>query len=126
MAQASYFQVRRVPSNFFLQKILTMLHRSICRSCRQQLRIREPLVLGKRWQSTADYTHLQTELPARKLPILYDDLTPRNTHNLNVSLSSFLPPDWLPEDVLKDGLPEASSSSILPPSHHLVYFNPVL
>jgi hydroxyacyl-ACP dehydratase HTD2-like protein with hotdog domain len=65
-------------------------------------------------------------LQARKLPILYDDLTTRATHNLNVSLATFVPDPWLPNSTFEDGLPQASPSFDLPPSHHLVYFNPAL
>jgi hypothetical protein len=103
-----------------------MLAISICRTCLHQSRSRTPLLLTKRWQSTTEYSHLQTELPSRKLPILYDDLTSRNAHNLNVSLSSFIPQDWLSPDAHDGVLPSTTSNLSLPPSFHLVYFNPAL
>lgn len=63
---------------------------------------------------------------SRKLPILYDDLTTRNTHNLNVSLASFLPKDWLSPDAYEGLLPLSDSKRHLDPAWHLVYFNPAL
>jgi hypothetical protein len=104
-----------------------MLSRSICRACLHQSRTRTSLFLAKRLQSTrTDYSPLQSELPSRKLPILYDDLTSRNAHNLNVSLSSFLPKAWLSPDALEGTLPSPTSKLSLPPAWHLVYFNPAL
>lgn len=101
--------------------------RPICRTCRQQLvaatRAAAPQTTSRRWSST-DFSHLQTELPSRKLPILYDELVPRATHNLNISLANFVPDTWLPTSTFADGLP--SPDLDLPPAHHLVYFNPAL
>jgi hypothetical protein len=102
-----------------------MLAKTICRTCLQQSRSFSPR-LTKRWQSTTDYSPLQTELPSRKLPVLYDDLSPRNAHNLNVSLASFLPQDWLTPDAADGILPSTTSKLSLPPAWHLVYFNPCL
>ncbi|TLD29958.1 hypothetical protein E2P81_ATG06611 [Venturia nashicola] len=65
-------------------------------------------------------------MPSRKLPILYDDLTTRNAHNLNVSLASFLPNDWLSPDAYEGLLPLSDSKDHLDPAWHLVYFNPAL
>lgn len=65
-------------------------------------------------------------MPSRQLPILYDDLTTRNAHNLNVSLSSFLPEDWLSPDAYEGLLPLSGSKDHLDPAWHLVYFNPAL
>ena len=103
-----------------------MLSRSVCRSCLRSSTPRQSFVSqpSRRWNS--DFSHLQTELPARKLPILYDELAPRATHNLNISLANFIPDSWLPKSTFEDGLPQPSSSLELPPSHHLVYFNPAL
>lgn len=107
--------------------IFTMLVKSICRGCLRQSAPQTSLFLSKRCQSTAtDYSHLQTELPFRKLPILYDDLTTRNAHNLNVSLASFLPKDWLSSDAHDGHLPSSASDLCLAPAFHLVYFNPAL
>lgn len=104
-----------------------MLAKSVCRSCLRQSPSRVPIYLAKRWQSTtADYSQLQTEMPSRKLPILYDDLTIRNAHNLNISLASFLPKDWLSPDAYEGLLPPSDSEGHLDPAWHLVYFNPAL
>lgn len=98
---------------------LTMLSRSILRT-----RSAVPSVSARRW--TSDFSHLRAELQARKLPILYDEVVPRATHSLNISLAQFIPDNWLPNSTFEDGLPTPSSSLDLPPSHHLVYFNPAL
>ncbi|QDS70501.1 hypothetical protein FKW77_010171 [Venturia effusa] len=104
-----------------------MLAKTVCRGCLRQLHSRAPVYLTRRWQSTtADYSQLQTEMPIRKLPILYEDLTTRNAHNLNVSLASFLPKGWLSPDAYGGPLPSSDSTSQVDPGWHLVYFNPAL
>ena len=72
-------------------------------------------------------------MKARKLPIIYDYLSPQQSHLLNVALS-----DHLPHVGVRDGdttyytdtgptLPSATNDKFhLPPSHHLVYFPPVI
>lgn len=104
-----------------------MLSKSVRRGRLRQSTSRVPIFLANRWQSTiADYSQLQTEMPSRKLPILYDDLTTRNAHNLNVSLASFLPKDWLSPDAYEGPLPLSNYKYHLAPAWHLVYFNPAL
>ncbi|OJD30077.1 prephenate dehydratase protein [Diplodia corticola] len=89
--------------------------------------------------ATAPLLH---DLPARRLPPIYSDLTPGPSHTLGISLSSFLPPAWtaasaptaLPRNALgAPALPRVNGGSgnnerqlELPPAHHLVYFNPVI
>lgn len=99
--------------------ISKMLPRTICRTCRAQLHISTSQV---RRQSTSSYDHLLTELPSRPKIVLYDDLAPLYTHRLNISLASFVPSSWVPQKI---ELPEPSPSNLLPPAHHLVYFNAV-
>jgi len=99
-----------------------MLSRNICRSCRKQLGIAPITRTLQRQSTTSSFDHLRTELPARTRVVLYDDISPINTHRLNVSLSSFVPPAWIPESTLSR-LPEPDPNKYLPPAHHLVYFN---
>lgn len=69
------------------------------------------------------HNHLSSELPKRRIPLIYDDLAPLNAHRLNVSLRSFLPAGWVDESKT---LPEKSPEKDLPPAYHLVYFNPTI
>lgn len=87
------------------------------------------------YRLSSTYAHLSHELPARRLPPIYSDLAPGNSHTLGISLSSFLPASWttssattaLPANALgAPALPRASPTLELPPAHHLVYFNPVI
>lgn len=87
------------------------------------------------YRLSSTYAHLSRELPARRLPPIYSDLAPGNSHTLGISLSSFLPASWtassattaLPANALgAPALPRASPALELPPAHHLVYFNPVI
>ena len=98
-----------------------MLSRTACRKCSRQLGVLAASAARVRLQSTTpNYEHLQTELPARPKVVLYDDITPLNTHRLNISLASFVPESWVPQGIQ---LPEPDSSKFLPPAHHLLYFN---
>lgn len=101
-----------------------MFARPACRACLHQSIPRITQHIPRRHQS--DFSNLHAELTARKLPILYDDLSPRNSHNLNVSLANYIPDSWLPKSTFEDGLPLPNASAQLPASHHLVYFNPAL
>lgn len=76
---------------------------------------------------SSSYSHLLTELPARRLPLIYDDLVPGSSHRLAISLSSFLPNAWVPARLAAGDLapPAPAAAEPLPPAHHLVYFNPV-
>ncbi|KAF2142715.1 uncharacterized protein K452DRAFT_203991, partial [Aplosporella prunicola CBS 121167] len=62
------------------------------------------------------------ELTQRRLPLIYSDLTPGNSHALTASLASFLPADLRKTLTL----PPTSPAVPLPPAHHLVYFNPAV
>lgn len=73
-----------------------------------------------------DYSLLQAQLLARKLPPTYDYLNPVPSHLLHVALSDFLPP---PKSNIESEnavriLPTTSSAGSLPQTHHLVYFPP--
>lgn len=61
-------------------------------------------------------------MTSRKLPLIYDDMVPGQSYRLERSLASFLPASWTPAS---PELPKPSSSE-LPPTHHLVYFNPAM
>jgi hypothetical protein len=98
---------------------------------------------GRRRGAAADpYSHLQTALPQRQFPLLYDALTPTQSHKLLVSLASQVPESWVP-DLVPLSTPALSSASLstlsagmsststqapalLPPAFHLVHFNPAL
>ena len=73
----------------------------------------------------SSYEHLKESLPARRLPLLLDDLVPGPSHRLSASLSSFLPAEWLPASMQRD-LPPPSPNLLLPLTHHLLYFNPAI
>ncbi|OCK82723.1 hypothetical protein K432DRAFT_415179 [Lepidopterella palustris CBS 459.81] len=63
----------------------------------------------------------------RNLPLIYDDMTPRPSYNLDISLRSFLPPAWTTASPTMPELPaEDEKAPELPPAHHLVYFNPTI
>jgi hydroxyacyl-ACP dehydratase HTD2-like protein with hotdog domain len=71
---------------------------------------------------SSSYSHLLSQLTARQLPLLYDDIGPLPSYLLSVTLADFLPPSAIP---LPQRLPLASTSTQnVPPSHHLVYFPP--
>ena len=98
-----------------------MLSRTACHNGSRQLSVFAASAARVRLQSTTpNYEHLQTELPARPKVVLYDDITPLNTHRLNISLASFVPESWVPQGIQP---PEPDSSKFLPPAHHLLYFN---
>lgn len=92
------------------------------------------LALSRRQSST--HAHLAHSLPTRRLPPIYSDLTPSQSHALGITLSAFLPPSWtassattaLPANAVggAPALPQPSAALPLPPAHHLVYFNPVI
>ncbi|KAF2095160.1 hypothetical protein NA57DRAFT_7621, partial [Rhizodiscina lignyota] len=64
---------------------------------------------------------LEAELTARKLPLLYEDFTPEQSRRLSITLAPFI------KAQIPDTRPSPSTSKyLLPPSHHLVYVNPVL
>lgn len=66
-------------------------------------------------------SRVQSELTTRKLPLLYDYLSPRPSYLLNRTLQDFLPSP--PEHFsVPTRLPSTLYRRPLPPSHHLVYF----
>jgi hypothetical protein len=73
---------------------------------------------------------LSTTLQSRQFPTLYEHLTPTSASKLAISLSSHLPPSYLPylDSLSASSTPQSSTqdSLHLPPSFHLVYFNPAL
>ncbi|KAF2755866.1 hypothetical protein EJ05DRAFT_502342 [Pseudovirgaria hyperparasitica] len=87
---------------------------------------------------TSDLSHLNAELCARKIPLIYDSLAPDNSHKLQIALSACLPSHWtnttafpppLPPadaDADADAPPAGAAAELLPPAHHLVYFNPAI
>ncbi|KAF2238525.1 hypothetical protein EV356DRAFT_528982 [Viridothelium virens] len=92
-----------------------------------------PALLPSRRSSSL--SHLSTELPARRLPILYDYLSPVPTHLLNTTLADFLPPSFSTH-YLPSPSPSPSFQSLpplptitpdptlLPPAYHLIHFPP--
>lgn len=69
----------------------------------------------------SDYSHLQSELPARRLPLLYEDFTPDQSRKLSISLAPFI------QTSIPDTKPSPTSTNLrLPPAHHLVYNNPII
>ncbi|KAK4570060.1 hypothetical protein LTR86_003030 [Recurvomyces mirabilis] len=70
-----------------------------------------------RWQSS--FSHLEKEMIERKIPPIFDDLTPQSSYRLNTTLADFLS-DVTPPAVL----PPTEPAQVLPIPHHLIYFEP--
>src|SRR5438034_945057 len=68
---------------------------------------------------SSKYDNLRVELVNRRLPSLYEYLVPDQSQRLKVSLSSFVPPSW----IKYAGFISRDDYALLPPAHHLVYFN---
>ncbi|TKA43704.1 hypothetical protein B0A49_13311, partial [Cryomyces minteri] len=70
---------------------------------------------------SSSYAHLNAELTSRRLPLIFDYLSPQNSHLLDVSLA-----DYLPQGSSRPShyLPPASEANLLPFGHHLIYFPP--
>lgn len=79
---------------------------------------------------SSSFAHLEQELTSRRLPLIYDYLVPTPSHLLNLALSDVLPPSSTASlDTPPPPFPTTSSSpapSILPPTHHLIYFPPAI
>ncbi|KAI9813748.1 MAG: hypothetical protein M1827_003538 [Pycnora praestabilis] len=83
-------------------------------------------------RQNSSLSSIKSELIARRLPLIYDYLTPQPSHLLNVSLADFLPQapkaestshtNPPPRDNLT--LPTTLRPTILAPTHHLIYFPP--
>lgn len=76
---------------------------------------------------------LYKELTSRQPNVIYDYLSPTPSHLLNISLADFLPPSCYPANFKAPDLTLPYSSTpgrdegtdtLLPQSHHLVYFSP--
>jgi hydroxyacyl-ACP dehydratase HTD2-like protein with hotdog domain len=87
------------------------------------LRVRHRLYLPSypipRSRHSSSFSHLESSLKSRQLPILYDYLTPQSSHLLNTTLVDFLP---FLSTTIPTRLPTISSPNYLPIGHHLVYF----
>ncbi|KAF2484479.1 hypothetical protein BDY17DRAFT_323326 [Neohortaea acidophila] len=68
---------------------------------------------------SSSFSHLESELKARQIAPIFDDLTPQSSYRLNVTLADFLP-GATPPPVL----PPATDPAILPIPHHLIFFEP--
>src|SRR6266702_756832 len=90
--------------------------------CCSQLQVQPLLRKLSLCRSSSNFSHLKEEMTSRKLPLIYDDMVPGQSYRLEQSLASFLPASWTPAS---PELPNPSSSE-LPPTHHLVYFNPAM
>ncbi|KAI9661636.1 MAG: hypothetical protein M1821_008874 [Bathelium mastoideum] len=87
---------------------------------------------------SSSFAHLSTELPSRRLPILYDYLTPVPSHLLTTTLIDFLPPSFAQHYLSSSSsntttsstpnppLPSTTNPPItsLPPAYHLIHFPP--
>ncbi|KAI9704682.1 MAG: hypothetical protein M1820_005430 [Bogoriella megaspora] len=88
-------------------------------------------------RSSSTLSDLHAELTSRRLPILYDYLSPTPAHLLSTTLLDFLPPIFAssylrlssinqPTSTLSPLLPSAAGkSNTLPPAYHLIYFPPL-
>ncbi|KAI9646725.1 hypothetical protein NHQ30_004722 [Ciborinia camelliae] len=85
-------------------------------------------------KSASTQSILRKELTSRQPNIIYDYLSPTPSHLLNVSLADFIPPSCYPANFRASdlrlpsstihGRDECSDTTLLPQSHHLVYFSP--
>jgi hydroxyacyl-ACP dehydratase HTD2-like protein with hotdog domain len=73
---------------------------------------------ARRWQSS--FSDLTSEMKARKISPIFDDLTPQSSYRLNIALADFLP-DASPPPVLP---PSSQDPQTLPIPHHLIYHEP--
>lgn len=98
------------------------MSRSLLTRTLQRQLLTVPVAQARR---ASNLSHLQSELPARKIPVVYDYLVPTSSHLLNVALSDILPaPNG---STSKDDLrilPTTNAPTLLPPTHHLIYFPP--
>ncbi|KAK1078607.1 hypothetical protein LTR48_008405, partial [Friedmanniomyces endolithicus] len=72
-----------------------------------------------RWQTTFTFNGLEKEMQERRIPPIFDDLTPQPSYRLHTSLADFLPSTPPPAV-----LPLTNPPSPLPIPHHLIYFEP--
>ncbi|KAJ9197061.1 hypothetical protein DTO164E3_2204 [Paecilomyces variotii] len=82
--------------------------------------------LGSVRPSSSLSERFHQELTTRRLPLIYDYLSPQPSHLLNLSLVGYVP-ELAPETSLGDAggiLPLISSPSRMAVGHHLVYFPP--
>ena len=94
------------------------------------------IILQPPRRSSSSFSHLSSELPARRLPIVYDYLSPVHSHLLNTTLTDYLPPSFAqnylstaPDSTTTPAsvpnLPSTTQNpGILPPAYHLIYFPP--
>lgn len=77
--------------------------------------------------SAINLSELETRLTARRLPLVYDYLSPQPSHLLRLSLADFLPesPSTAKISALSAvPLPSVLDPEHMPIAHHLVYFPP--
>ncbi|KAI9854546.1 MAG: hypothetical protein M1813_000960 [Trichoglossum hirsutum] len=65
-----------------------------------------------------------SNLKARRLPLIYDYLSPTPYHLLNISLADFLPPPPLPRYASPLELPPIDPPRLMTQGYHLIYFPP--
>jgi hypothetical protein len=71
-------------------------------------------------------TQLTQEMTARKPPPIYDYLSTSNSAFLNTTLRPYLPPGWSDSPESRYIPAGTQDNALLPPAHHLVYFNPAI
>ncbi|KAL1957099.1 hypothetical protein VTO42DRAFT_6357 [Malbranchea cinnamomea] len=93
--------------------------------------LRVPSILQRRWFSSPAsiaLDELHAHLTSRRLPLIYDYLSPQPSHLLNISLSEFLPRTTsapaTSEEPAAVSLPSITAPGYMPIAHHLVYFPP--
>ncbi|KAL1969067.1 hypothetical protein VTN77DRAFT_901 [Rasamsonia byssochlamydoides] len=77
--------------------------------------------------SSSIHSNLHHDLTARRLPLIYDYLSPQPSHLLNLSLMDILPelrPQVSPENSLSVTLPSIRQPRRMAVGHHLIYFPP--
>lgn len=85
------------------------------------------LLQKRSYTSSSPVSELENTLTRRRLPIIYDYLTPQPSHLLNLSLASSLSESHSPASTTSEAqctLPSILKPSHMPIGHHLVYFPP--
>jgi hypothetical protein len=96
-----------------------------CLQC-DALLSRQQLISVRRSSDSA-FTDLHQKLTSRRLPLVYDYLSPQPSHLLNLTLSDYLPkvePPLSRKHAVTTELPSIEQARRMAVGHHLIYFPP--
>lgn len=77
--------------------------------------------------SDSSLANLHDKLTSRRLPLVFDYLSPQPSHLLNLTLADFIPKvelDSIPDHAVTTELPSVNRPRPMAPGHHLIYFPP--